>query len=100
MVDPRFSYRTEDAVTTLEKVRAKVGCPPTIRIDQSSEFVSWDLDLWAYARGVTLDFSGPGKPTANGFIAAFKGCFRSERLSIHWFLILADAAEKMEAWLR
>lgn len=32
-------------------------------IDQGSEFVSRDLDLWAYAKGVTLDFSRPGKPT-------------------------------------
>jgi transposase InsO family protein len=25
-----------------------------IRVDQGSEFVSRDLDLWAYQRGVTL----------------------------------------------
>jgi transposase InsO family protein len=31
--------------------------------DQGTEFVSRDLDLWAYAKGVTLDFSRPGKPT-------------------------------------
>jgi len=34
------------------------------------EFISRDLDLWAYANNVTLDFSGPGKPTDNGFIEA------------------------------
>jgi hypothetical protein len=32
------------------------------------KFVSCDLDLWAYQRGVTLDFSRPGKPTDNAFI--------------------------------
>jgi hypothetical protein len=31
--------------------------PVTIRVDQGSEFVSRDMDLWAYAKGVTLDFS-------------------------------------------
>lgn len=100
VVDPRFSYRAEDVVTTLEKVCAQVGYPRTIRVDQGSEFVSRDLDLWAYARGVTLDFSRPGKPTDNAFIEAFNGRFRSECLNTHWFLTLADAAEKMEAWLR
>jgi len=35
--------------------------------------VSRDLDLWAYQRGVTLDFSGPGKPTDNAFIESFNG---------------------------
>ncbi len=66
--DPRFTYRGEDVVQMLEKVCAKVGYPKTIRVDNGSEFISRDLDLWAYANGVTLDFSRPGKPTDNGFI--------------------------------
>lgn len=35
------------------------------------------LDLWAYANGVTLDFSRPGKLTDNAFIGAFKGTVQS-----------------------
>ena len=61
--DPRFSDRAEDVVATLEKACAKLGYPKTIRVDQGSEFVSRDLDLWTYAKGVTLDFSRPGKST-------------------------------------
>lgn len=41
----------------------EAGFPATIRLDQGSEFVSRDLDMWAYQRVVTLDFSRPGKPT-------------------------------------
>lgn len=44
-----------------------------IRVDQGTEFVSRDLDLWAYTRGVVLDFSRPGKPTDNAFIESFNG---------------------------
>jgi putative transposase len=62
-VDPRFSYRGGDVVQTLERICKTVGYPKTIRVDLGSEFVSRDLDLWAYQRGVTLDFSRPGKPT-------------------------------------
>jgi putative transposase len=80
VIDPRFSYRAEDVVATLERVCGKTGYPKTIRVDQGSEFVSRDLDLWAYAKGVTLDFSRPGKPTDNAFIEAFNGRFRSECL--------------------
>ena len=29
---------------------------------------------------------------------AFKGTFRAECLNAHWFLTLADAVEKLEAW--
>jgi len=49
-IDPRFSYRAEDVVASLERVCAATGYPKTIRVDQGSEFVSQDLDLWAYAR--------------------------------------------------
>jgi putative transposase len=59
-----------------------------------------DLDVWAYQRGVTLDFSRPGKPTGNAFIEAFNGRFREECLNAHWFLSLADAQEKVENWRR
>lgn len=100
VIDPRFSYRGEDVVRTLEAVCVKVGTPKTIRVDNGGEFISRDLDLWAYRHGVTLDFSRPGKPTDNDFIEAFNSKFRQECLSAHWFLSLADAREKMETWKR
>jgi putative transposase len=99
-IDPKFSYRGEDVVQTLEQVCAKIGYPRTIRVDQGSEFVSRDLDLWAYANGVTLDFSRPGKPTDNAFIEAFNSKLRAECLNAHWFMSLEDAREKLEDWRR
>lgn len=98
VLDPRFSYRGEDVVATLDRVCGEIGYPKTIRVDQGSEFVSRDMDLWAYTNSVTLDFSRPGKPTDNAFIEAFNGRFRAECLNAHWFLSLADAREKLEAW--
>ena len=69
--DPRFAYRGEDVVQTLERICRPGGYPKTIRVDNGSGFICRDLDLWAYANDVTLDFSRPGKPTDNGFIEAF-----------------------------
>ncbi len=97
VLDPRFSYRGEDFVATLDRVCRRTGYPATIRDDQGSEFISRDMDLWAYQRGVTLDFSRPRKPTDNAFIEAFNGRFRAECLNAHWFMNLEDAAEKLEA---
>lgn len=83
VLDPRFSYRAENVVQTLQKICATTGYPKSIRVDQGSEFISRDLDLWAYVNGVTLDFSRPGKPTDNAFIEAFNGRFRAECLNTH-----------------
>lgn len=98
--DPCFSYKGPDVVETLERVCAEIGYPKTIRVDNGSEFISRDLDLWAYMNKVTLDFSRPGKPTDNAFIEAFNSKFRQECLNAHWFMTLADAAEKLDAWRR
>ena len=55
---------------------------------------------WAHGRGVTLDFSRPGKPTDNAFAESFNGRFRDECLDTHWFLSMEDARSKIEAWRR
>jgi putative transposase len=85
VLDPRFSYRGEDVVRTLENVCKRTGYPKKIRVDLGSEFISRDLDLWAYKHGVTLDFSRAGKPTDNAFIEAFNGRFRVECLNAYCF---------------
>ena len=101
VLDARFSYyRGENVVATLDRVCSQIGYPRTIRVDQCSEFISRDMDLWAYRNDVVLDFSQPGKPTENASIEAFNGRFRAECLNAHWFLSLADAAQKLEIWRR
>ncbi len=100
VIDPRLSYRGPDVVAALERVCREFGYPKSIRADNGPEFVSRDLDLWAYANDVTLDFSRPGKPTDNAFIEAFNGRLRAECLNTHWFLTLEDARRKLENWRR
>lgn len=76
------------------------GYPKTIRVGQGTEFVPRNMELSAYQRAVVLDFSRPGKPTDNAFIEAFNGRSRTECSNQHWFMTLADAAEKLEVWRR
>lgn len=47
----------------MHRICGQIGYPKTIRFDQGSEFISRDMNLWDYQRGVTLDLSRPGKPT-------------------------------------
>ena len=64
VLDPRFSYRPRTWSGPGNRSAQRIGYPKTIRVDQGSEFVSRDLDLWAYAKGVTLDFTRPeSRPT-------------------------------------
>ncbi len=64
------------------------------------EFISKELDRWAYENNIEIDFSRPGKPTDNGLCESFNGRFREECLNAHWFLSLDDATNKIEAWIK
>jgi transposase InsO family protein len=39
-------------------------------------------------------------PTDNAFVESFNGRLREKCLKSHWFLSLADARAKIEAWRR
>ncbi|MBQ4824468.1 transposase family protein [Leisingera sp. HS039] len=85
-IDVRPRYTGADVVRTLEHVTQTYGRPGSIRVDQGPEFISKDLDLWAYLNGVALGFSRPGKPTDNAFAEAFNGKVRAECIDQNWFL--------------
>jgi putative transposase len=91
LIDPKFSYRGEDVVDT-----DRNGLIWEINPKGGSEFISLDIYMWAYQRGVILDYSRPGKPTDNAFIEAFNSKLRSECLNVHWFLSLQGVCENAE----
>jgi putative transposase len=93
-----YSYKACDVVFTLEEAVLNYGKPKVIKVDNGPEFISKELDMWAYSKGVRLDYSRPGKPTDNAFIESFNSSVRQECLNQHWFLTLEDAATKIESW--
>ena len=97
---PGQRIRGIDVAEILEAVTKVKGFPKRIKVDNGPEFISKDLDRWAYWNKVELDFSRPGTPSDNAFIEAFNSRFRQECLNEHWFLSLEDAREKIEAWRR
>ena len=94
------SLKGEDVVRVLDAIARERGKPHTVKTDNGSEFIGKAMDKWAYDNAVELDFSRPGKPTDNAMIESFNGRLRQECLNEHWFLSLADAEHKIEAWRR
>lgn len=95
---PSQRIRGIEVAEVLEEVTKQKGFPKRIEVDNGPEFISKDLDRWAYWNKVELDFSRPGKPSDNALIEAFNSRFRQECLNQHWFLSLEDARTKIEAW--
>jgi putative transposase len=85
-------------VRMLDGVAQERGYPEAIQVDNGPEFVSREVDQWAYAHGVALHFIEPGKPVQNAFIESFNGKFRDECLNQNWFVSLDEARRIIEAW--
>lgn len=91
------SLKGIDVVNELDRICLVENCyPQRVQCDNGSEFISKEVDLWAYTNNVTMDFSRPGKPTDNPYVESFNGKFRDECLSVNWFLSMVDAEEKIE----
>ncbi len=82
----------------LEAVLAERAKPEAIVVDNGPEFRGRALAGWSEERRVHLQFIEPGKPSQNCFIESFNGRLREECLNANWFVTLADARRKIEAW--
>lgn len=82
----------------LDELAATGGLPEEITIDNGPEFISNDLDQWAFERGVRLHFIRPGKPTENAHIESFNGRLRDECLNATWFHGLEHARDVITDW--
>lgn len=91
-----FSLSGEKVVAVLERLAATGVKPKILHVDNGPGFLSKVLDAWAHKNGVHLEFSRPGKPTDNPFIASFNGKLRTECLQPNWFASLTEAKEKLE----
>ena len=93
-----FSLPGRRVTVTLDRVSHSRSLPQLITVDNGSEFISKEMDSWAYRRGVRLDFIRPGRPVENAHIESFNGRLRDECLNAELFLTLEDARRKLTEW--
>ena len=56
------------------------------------------MEKWSKERGITLEFTSPGKPTENGQIESFNGTMRNEILRGVEFESVREAREELDKW--
>ena len=92
--------RSQRVTRVLDRVMAERGRPAAIHCDNGPEFTSRHFLGWCEQRQIRLMLIEPGRPMQSGHIEGFNGRFRYECLNASWFLTLADAKAKIEAWRR
>jgi putative transposase len=84
----------------LDRLAAERGLPEVMVADNGPEFRGRALAAWSEEHRVRLHFIEPGKPVQNAYVESFNGRLREECLNANWFVSLADARRKIEAWRR
>jgi putative transposase len=93
-------FKASQVVEVLRRLVGEREVPQRIHCDNGPEFVSLQLDQWAYWMRVKLDFSRPGRPSDNAFCESFNNRVRQELLNPNWFTSLADARTRAADWRR
>ena len=97
-IEVNTGISSRQVTRVLERVIAERGAPGAIRCDNGPEFTSLYFEQWSKQRSITVVHIQPGKPVQNGHVESFNGRFRDECLNATWFVNLADARRKIEAW--
>jgi len=93
------SLSSKRVIRTLERIIEDNGKPRTIRVDNGPEFTSKDFELWCKDKGVTIQYTQPGRPMQNGFIERFNGSYRKEVLDAYVFFELYEVRQLTEKWI-
>jgi putative transposase len=93
------SLSSERIIRVLDRVIAERGKPSVLRADNGPEFTSKDLELWAKARGITIQYIQPGKPAQNGYIERFNRLYREAVLDAYLFFDLYQVRHLTQEWM-
>lgn len=97
-IEVNTGISSRQVTRVLERVIEERGAPGAIRCDNGPEFTSLYFVEWCQEQRITVLHIQPGKPVQNGHVESFNGRFRDECLNPNWFVNLADARRKIEAW--
>jgi putative transposase len=83
----------------LERTIEEQGKPACIRVDNGPEFISKEFKEWCKSKGITLQYTQPGKPMQNGYIERFNRTFRENILDAYLFEDIAQVQQLADEWM-
>lgn len=96
---PDTSISGQRVARELTAIIERHGKPGMIVSDNGTEFTCNAMLGWCRDHRIDWHFIAPGKPMQNGFVESFNGRMRDELLNETLFFDLADARDKIAAWV-
>ena len=93
------SLSAKRVTRTLDRIIEQRGKPTAIRTDNGPEFTSKELELWAFQKGIIIQYIQPGKPMQNGYIERFNRLYREAVLDAYLFFDLYQVRQLTQEWM-
>lgn len=94
------SINSKQVIEILERLIAFTKRKPnSIRIDNGSEFTSYEFTNWAKDKNIILFYIQAGKPYQNCYIERFNGTYRNEILNRYIFNSIDEIKAVTDDWL-
>jgi len=93
------SISGQRVVRELDRIAESRSYPLMVVSDNGTELTSNAILQWQEEHAVEWHYIVPGKPMQNGFVESFNGRMRDELLNESLFRGLADARERIAAWV-
>jgi putative transposase len=93
------SLSSKRVIRTLDRVIEQRGKPTAIRTDNGPELTSKEAELWAFSKGITIQYIQPGKPMQNGYIERFNRLYREAVLDAYLLFDLYQVKQLTEEWI-
>ena len=98
-VDVHFSYPGYKVVEAMDILSMERGLPKSIRVDNGPEFISKDFKQYCEAKGISIKYIQPGKPTQNAYIERFNRTYREDILDAYLFEDLRQVNQLSQQWM-
>ncbi len=88
------------ATQMLERTIHEQGKPNCIRLDNGPKFNSKEFKDWCENKGITVQFTQPGKPMQSGYIERFNRTFRENILDAYLFEDINQVQVLANEWMK
>ena len=99
VVEPAFSYPSEQVIRVLREITFLRGKPKEIRVDNGPEFTSKIFMNWCSLHDIKIKYTQPGKPVQNAYIERFNRLFREDILDAYIFDNIHQVRELASEWM-
>jgi putative transposase len=94
-----YSMPSTSVINQMKILEEQRGLPSRIRVDNGTEFTSFEFTEWCRSKNIEITFIQPGRPMQNAFIERFNKTYRGDVLDAYLFENLEQVRILSDEWM-